>query len=694
MVESLLGRIRSVLKIAIQSFMNQNEGRQIPRVDVCMLEDRVLFSASPLAGAFEGADMGGDLALDAMDGPFGMIFDEDYSGPAANGHEIQSGQAEIDDGRYRVTPNGEATSLSTLRTETPLSDNLELSVLFNADDISPQHFSNAFVIFDFQSLTDFKFVGAHVGVDEWVVGHVDTNGFHFDEIVNAQIDALTDYQLKVTIVNDSTITLYADGMSQLTRSYGESITDGQLGLGTRNANSRFDDLSVRALPADTDSSAGAVPLNEDFDDGKADHLSPTAGTWLLVDGTYQVSPEINGDGISLANLTEDLSDSAEIGVTINVDETLVDRFGNGFIIFDYQNENDFKYAGGYIARDEWAIGHRTSEGWIDDVVVSTSLDAFTDHEMRLVFKNATEVSFFHGETEVASHMFADDITDGSVGLASHNSVTRFDNFSVVDPVVESEVTAVLDGERLVIGGHSDGLIEIVAVENDVFQILDRGRLVSTVEGVTDDLRIDLGETSDRVRLDLGGHMFYQNVFVDVGEGDDSIEIVNGSIGGHLIVRTGSGNDSVTISEDVYVKKHARINTGSGDDDFTFQGTSARKVFVRTGGGDDSLQISGSINTGLFAKTGRGDDTIDFLGEADLGRHVRLDLGRGTDTYSFETSTYQNVLIRDERDCIRFTGPSLEDDDRSEETEKRDWKTKHTKVATEWKTKMFQKRGRF
>ncbi|MEZ6048106.1 MAG: hypothetical protein R3C11_21520 [Planctomycetaceae bacterium] len=33
------------------------------------------------------------------------------------------------------------------------------------------------------------------------------------------------------------------------------------------------------------------------------------------------------------------------------------RWMDGFLIFDYQNENDFKYAGMYTGQNQWVIGH-------------------------------------------------------------------------------------------------------------------------------------------------------------------------------------------------------------------------------------------------------------------------------------------------------------------------------------------------
>ena len=48
-------------------------------------------------------------------------------------------------------------------------------------DLGPR-WSNAFIVFDYQSPTDFKFAGAFVGVDRWAIGHSadNANGYNND----------------------------------------------------------------------------------------------------------------------------------------------------------------------------------------------------------------------------------------------------------------------------------------------------------------------------------------------------------------------------------------------------------------------------------------------------------------------------------------------------------------------------------
>jgi hypothetical protein len=145
-----------------------------------------------------------------------------------------------------VVPTVGQDAISTLLIEDPLPTDLELQTTINADPGTSNFLSNAFVIFDYQGPTDFKFAGAYVGANKWLIGHRTASAWVMLNSAASTINTLTDYDLRVVIENDSYVTLYANGVQQVTHSFSESLTDGEVGLGTRNAISRFDDLLVAA----------------------------------------------------------------------------------------------------------------------------------------------------------------------------------------------------------------------------------------------------------------------------------------------------------------------------------------------------------------------------------------------------------------------------------------------------------------
>ena len=117
---------------------------------------------------------------------------------------------------------------------------------FNADSMTSARWSNAFIVFDYKSPTDYKFAGAFVGIDYWTIGRMTPLGYVMDKSVREQIDAGTDYELQL-LLEGSTATLKVDGVTKVSHTYDDSLQLGRLGLATLRGNARFDDLSVREI---------------------------------------------------------------------------------------------------------------------------------------------------------------------------------------------------------------------------------------------------------------------------------------------------------------------------------------------------------------------------------------------------------------------------------------------------------------
>jgi len=128
-----------------------------------------------------------------------LPVEEDFADGVADYFQVEGGSWQVASGRYAVTPPADQDGVSTLRIEAPLPADLEIRATVNMDAITSGRFSNAFVIFDYQGVADFKFAGARQGDDRWVIGRRTTSGWVFDAIQTAPIDALTDYHLQVIV---------------------------------------------------------------------------------------------------------------------------------------------------------------------------------------------------------------------------------------------------------------------------------------------------------------------------------------------------------------------------------------------------------------------------------------------------------------------------------------------------------------
>jgi hypothetical protein len=357
---------------------------------------------------------------------------EDFQDGVADFFEVRSGTWVVDGGRYSVTPAVYTDGISTLGIADTLPPNLEIEATINAEGGSGGYLSNALVIFDYQDPTDFKFAGAYVGINKWSIGHRVASDWITDAQSGETINALTDYQVRVVIENDSDVTLYVDDVAKVTRSYEEPLTDGQLGLGTENAISHFDDVLVREVDTPPGPIPGALPMEESFDDGLADHFEPRSGSWSVGEGRYQVIPA-GGDGISTLLLDGSLPANLEFETTINADSA-AGYLSNAFVIFDYQGPTDFKFAGAKVGLDRWLIGHRDAAGWQIDSELAEMIAPSTDYRLRLLIENDTDVTLSVDGVAKVAHSYGGSLSDGQVGLGTENAISRYDDVTVQEYV--------------------------------------------------------------------------------------------------------------------------------------------------------------------------------------------------------------------------------------------------------------------
>lgn len=158
----------------------------------------------------------------------------------------------------------------------------------------------------------------------------------------------------------------------------------------------------------------------------------------MENGALQVSAEsLGGDAASVFHVGDTLPVYFEILATINAVKPTAGWKSNAFVIFDYQNEYDFKFAGINVSIDKIQMGHRTTEGWIVDVQSNIKAKPGQNYNM-LVAINGVNVTVVVDGKEFFSHTFAPRVINGYayglnagwVGVGSDNSRGTFDNISV------------------------------------------------------------------------------------------------------------------------------------------------------------------------------------------------------------------------------------------------------------------------
>ena len=157
----------------------------------------------------------------------------------------------------------------------------------------------------------------------------------------------------------------------------------------------------------------------------------------------------------------------------------------------------------------------------------------------------------------------------------------------------SVAATVTEGD-LMITGDANGTVEIRAVDEGKYEILDNGEVVTTVEGITDDIRVTLDSdgtaTDDHLILSLDTQAV-DDVFIQLGQGNNAFELQGGVIQGSLRYMGGPGDDAVSISADSLIEGRVIAQVKSGNNDVQILGEVGQQLIVFAGGGDDVVEIA-------------------------------------------------------------------------------------------------------
>ena len=226
----------------------------------------------------------------------------------------------------------------------------------------------------------------------------------------------------------------------MTHSYTDTLSDGEMGLGTWDALAQFDDVWVGEYVPPPEPPSGTLPIGEDFEDGAADFFQTRLGAWQVSDGRYHVTPFPGGDAVSTLRIEGTLPADLDLQATVNIEPPSGGRYNNALLIFDYQDDRDFKFAGAYAGTDRWVIGHRNDSGWWTDAYFLQPVDVATDYQLQLVIEDDHEVTLYVDGLGRVTHSYTDTLSDGEVGLGTWNALAQFDDV-VVQQYQESSATA-------------------------------------------------------------------------------------------------------------------------------------------------------------------------------------------------------------------------------------------------------------
>ena len=169
---------------------------------------------------------------------------------------------------------------------------------------------------------------------------------------------------------------------------------------------------------------------EDYNDFTADHMTQVAGGWSTSGGEYEVTPLPNTNGISVLNVGHSMPQDLQINVDLSSNPC--SGFSNAYVIFNYQDAQNYNFAGGYFGAGQWRIGSVVG-GVFSNLVVAPDggVSPSTTYNVQVVLQG-NDVLLYDNATLKASHTFAGPQTAGKVGLGTRNAIGQFDNFTVTD----------------------------------------------------------------------------------------------------------------------------------------------------------------------------------------------------------------------------------------------------------------------
>ena len=340
-----------------------------------------------------------------------------FDGVQPNTFTSESGLWKTTNGAYETNPVGVADQVSLMLLGDQLPTYSELLATVNTNKAKAGVKSNAYIIFDYQSATNFKYAGIDTALGKVQIGQRTANGWTDLAQSNLQLDSGVDHQLTV-LLDRSNVSLLINGAVQQTYKFAAAVNTGMVGVGASNSFTRFDNVKVLVLPP-------PVPLTvqESFTAGVTVPSSTQSGQWQVSGGKYQAALST---GTDTAITTWSTAVDRSVGLRL---QSTVNTLSYGGLIFDYQNEMNFKFAGVLATTGQIVLGHRDSNGWTFDAVLNTPLRSGVDYQLSLSLRD-TSASLYLNDQNILNFQYGSNLTDGYLGLFSLKGSTLFDDLSI------------------------------------------------------------------------------------------------------------------------------------------------------------------------------------------------------------------------------------------------------------------------
>jgi hypothetical protein len=169
--------------------------------------------------------------------------------------------------------------------------------------------------------------------------------------------------------------------------------------------------------------------------GAMEGFAADSGTWTVQNGVLQVSAQSqNADAVAVYQHGEQLPAYFEVQASLQAIKPTGGWKANSYIVFDYNEYDDFKFAGIDVSINKLVIGHRDASGWHVDKTTNVNVKADQFYNALLAVNGLNATIVIDNKTSL-THTFAPRVVDGwsyglnwgLVGMGSDNSRGAYDN---------------------------------------------------------------------------------------------------------------------------------------------------------------------------------------------------------------------------------------------------------------------------
>ena len=287
---------------------------------------------------------------------------------------------------------------------------MEILATVSADKGTGGLDSDAYIIFDYQSATDFKFAGIDAGLDKIQIGHRTADGWVVDTQVNMALKWDTSYDLNL-VMYGSVATIWVNESISANFDFGRALNTGYIGLGTDNSKAVFDDFQVQKLPP-------TITFEYSTAESPFEYF---LGDWQEADAQLTALPAAGSDKAVALQWLE-LAPYSQLEM-----EAAIQTSTMGGIVFDYYGADDFKFAAIDADSNLVVVGHRTAKGWFIDAEAAHTVDSNQSYTLGVNLFGSNASVTVNGEA-VLGFVFNSLLNDGEFGLLSKDGASTFDNF--------------------------------------------------------------------------------------------------------------------------------------------------------------------------------------------------------------------------------------------------------------------------